>query len=260
MSKLKKFLPASILAIILALSLAVLWLSDHYVVPIIMYHHVRYTQKAENNSVSPEIFEWQMRYLSKNNFRVLSLDELVQGVKAKKKFSHRSVVITFDDGYDDNYTYAYPILKKYRFPAIIFLPSELINTPGFLTWDQLKEMNQNGIDVGAHTMHHAYLPDLKPDDQLHEIKGSKETIEKKMGLTVKYFAYPSGGFSEPIKDMLKKSGYEGACTTNRGPIRFGKDVYQLKRVRFSESDDKESELWIKLSGYYNLFRVKKKPY
>ena len=259
MSRLKKFLLASFAAVILSGSLLVLWLSEHYVVPIIMYHHVRYTQKTENNSVSPERFEWQMKYLSKNKYKVLSLDELVQGVKAKKRFSRKSVVITFDDGYDDNYIYALPILKKYHFPVIIFLPSELMNTPGFLMWGELKQMMANGFDVGSHTMRHAYLPDLKPEDQWKEITGSKESIERNLGIKLKYFCYPSGGFNETIKDMLKKSGYEGACTTNRGAIRFGKDVYQLKRIRLSDSDDNEFKLWAKLFGYYNLFRNRKNP-
>ena len=236
------------------------WLPGRYVVPIIMYHQVTHTDHPQPNWVSPENFEWQMAYLKDHGYDVIPLDDLVMSARAGKVLPRKSVVITFDDGYENNYTHAFKILKKYGFPATIFVPSDKVNTKGRLTWDQMKEMIASGIDIGSHTQTEAYLPDLPFERQQREIRSSRDTLEQNLGITVDHFAYPIGGFSEDIKAIVKEAGYKSASTTNRGYDRFNKDVFELNRVRFSDQDDRKDYLWIKLSGYYNLFREAKNPY
>jgi peptidoglycan/xylan/chitin deacetylase (PgdA/CDA1 family) len=216
--------------------------------------------QTQPNWVSPENFEFQMNYLKKNGFKVISLDELVESIKSERRLSRKSVVITFDDGYEDNYTNAYPILKKYGFPATIFLVSDSIDTEGFLTADQIVEMHNNRIDFGAHTRTHAYLPDHSREKQLDEIGNSKKILEDKFHFDIDYFAYPNGGFSDDIKSIVQSAGFKGACATNRGFDKFNKDVYELKRVRFSDKDVHLNYLIAKLSGYYNMFRKSKKSH
>ena len=234
------------------------WLRDRYVVPILTYHHVGIPSgtKWRLNAVSQSSFEYQMDFMKRHGFQVISFDDLVDGIKKGHQFARNTVVIEFDDGYEDNYTYAFPILKKYGFPAMVFLISDKIGTPGFVTWDQVKEMEKSGVQAGAHTRHHVYLPLVDRTRALDEIAGSKKVIEDHLGHRIDYFAYPSGGFTEDIKKMIQASGYKAAVTTNRGKDRYNVDLYELKRVHMNTTDDQYSglPLWFKLSGYYNLFR------
>lgn len=260
MSRLKNAIIAGLVLLIVAAGGFLSWLPTQYVVPIMMYHHVDYAGEPQPNWVSPERFERHMAYLKKHGFKVLSLDELVETAGGQKPFSGKRVVITFDDGNEDNYIYAFNILKKYGFPAIIFVPSDFVNTPGYLNWEQMKEMINGGVAIGSHTRRHAYLPDLSAVEQWDEISGSKRMLEQHLGVPVEYLAYPVGGFSEAIKRFVKDAGYKGAATTNRGHDRFNKDVFELNRIRFSDKDNRNDYLWMKLSGYYNLFRKAKDAY
>jgi peptidoglycan/xylan/chitin deacetylase (PgdA/CDA1 family) len=237
----------------------VTWLRDRYVVPILMYHHVGAPtgSKWRLNTVSAKSFDYQMNFMKRHGFQVISFDDLVEGIKAGRQFSRNTVVIEFDDGYEDNYNNAFPILKKYGFPAMVFLVSDKIGTaPGFLTWDEVREMEKYKFLAGAHTRHHLYLPKASLSEAQDEIAGSKKVIEDHLGHSIDYFAYPTGGFTEDVKRMVKDAGYKAAVTTNRGKDRFNADLYALKRIHMSTTDDRYSGLvlWFKLSGYYNLFR------
>jgi peptidoglycan/xylan/chitin deacetylase (PgdA/CDA1 family) len=237
------------------------WMRDRYVVPILMYHHVGIPSgKWRLNTVSEESFDYQMNFMKRHGFEVISFDDLVEGIKKGHGFSRNTVVIQFDDGYEDNYKYAFPILKKYGFPAMVFLISDRIGTPGFLTWDEVKEMEKDNFLAGAHTRHHVYLPKVSLIQAQDEIAGSKKVIEDHLGHRINYFAYPTGGFTQDIKHLVKDAGYKAAVSTNRGKDRFNMDLYELKRIHMSNTDDEYSGLilWFKLSGYYNLFRHFKK--
>lgn len=230
-----------------------IWLRDQYVVPIMMYHRVSLEDESPANTVSPKVFARQMDFLKRNGYQVITLEELVAGIKAGKKFSHKTVVITFDDGYKDNYKNAFPVLKKYHFPATIFLISDMVGvSPNLLTWDQIKEMDHYGITFGSHTRNHVYLPEETEEELKDEIVGSKRVLEEHLGKPVHYFSYPSGGFSEPIKFLTAMAGYQAAVSTNRGG-RYNIDLYELNRIRINNGDF-WLVLWNKLSGYYNLFR------
>jgi len=262
MKILKKFFLTLLFVLIIGSIGFTFWLRDRYVVPILTYHHVGIPSgKWRLNTVSEKSFDYQMCFMKRHGFEVISFDDLVEGIKEGHQFARNTVVIQFDDGYEDNYKYAFPILKKYGFPAIVFLVSDKINTPDFLTWDQMKEMEKYRFTAGAHTRHHVYLPKEVPDVQLDEIAGSKKVIEDHLGHKIDYFSYPTGGFTDSIKIMVQNAGYKAAVTTNRGKDRFNIDLYELKRIHMSNTDDQYSGLvlWFKLSGYYNLFRQFKKP-
>ena len=235
----------------------IFWLSPRYTVPILMYH--RFGYEKQTLFVTPKNFERQMKYLKRNNYNVISLNELVDGLRANRRFKH-AVVITIDDGYLDNYKYAYPVLKKYRFPATIFLITNFIgNNQDFMNWGQARELLNNNVTLGGHTRNHAYIPSILNDDALRdEIAGAKKAIEYNTHAPVYYFCYPTGGFTEKAKEIVKKAGYKAACTTNRGFVDFNKDLYELKRVKATNSDTNNPlSFWAKLTGYYNLFRARK---
>ncbi|MBU1148341.1 MAG: polysaccharide deacetylase family protein [Candidatus Omnitrophica bacterium] len=261
MKILRRILVITIALAILLTAFYFFWLSPQYVVPILMYHRFGY----ENNTlyVAPENFSRQMAYIKDKGYDVISLDELVGGIKNNRKFKHKTVVITTDDGYKDNYTYAYPILRKYNLPATMFIIANFIdNKEDYMTWSEIKTMASKNISFGGHTRNEEYLPSVKEKEVLwDEIVGCKKAIENKIGVPVEYFCYPTGGFTEEVKAFVKEAGYKGACTTNRGFIELNKGIYELKRVKVTNSDmNKLFSFWAKLSGYYNLFRSRKRGY
>jgi len=234
-----------------------LWLRDRYVVPILTYHHVGIPSgKWRLNTVTEKSFEYQMNFLRWHGFQVISFDDWVEENKKGDLFARNTVILQFDDGYEDNYKYAFPILKKYGFPAMEFLISDKVGAPNFLTWDQVKEMEKYNFLAGSHTRHHVYLPETSLIKAQDEIAGSKKVIEDHLGHRIDYFCYPTGGFTEEIKRLVKEAGYKAAVTTNRGKDRFNIDLYEVDRVHMNNTDDQYSGLilWFKLSGYYNLFR------
>ncbi len=259
MKILRRVLIITVSAFVLLAALYFFWLSPRYVVPVLMYHHFGY----EKNSlfVTPENFTRQMAYLKNKGYDVLPLDALVEGIKNNKRFRHKTVVITIDDGYKDNYTYAYPVLKKYDFPATIFIIADFIGREkDFMSWGEIRTMSKDNISFGGHTKNHIYLPSVEKKEILRdETAGCKRRIEAKLRTPVDYFCYPFGGFTEETKAMLKEAGYKGACTTNRGLAELNKDVYELKRVKVTNSDmTRPLNFRAKLSGYYNLFRSRRK--
>ncbi len=241
------------------------WFAPKYVVPILMYHNIGYEKGGF--FVTPENFAKQMMYIKKNGYEVITLDELVRSIKDKKNLKRNKVVITFDDGYKDNFQYAYPVLKKLEFPATIFLVTDFIGKKftgegkEFMNWDEVMVMSKDKISFGGHTKAHLYLG-LMNDEKvaLDEITGSKKAIEERIDMPVDYFCYPSGGFNEKVKELVAQAGYKGACTTNRGFAKLNRDVYELKRIKVTNSDAaKPFSFWVKLSGYYNILRKEKNP-
>lgn len=232
------------------------YVRDKYTVPILMYHQIESCGGSECplNVVSPESFERQMNYIKQHGYQVISLDDFVQGVGKGMLFNRYTVIITFDDGYLDNYTKAFPVLQKYDFPATVFVISDFVGKPRYVTWDQLRQMQEAGFVSGSHTRQHMYLPDIKNHALLvDEIVTSKQILEDNLKRPVDYFSYPSGGYSEEIKDIVKNAKYKAACATNRGFDRFNTSRYELKRIRVNDRDT-NIVMWAKLSGYYNLFR------
>jgi len=250
------------------------WLSPRYTVPILTYHYFGYKSTIEWKRspllfVTPDNFEKQMCYLKEKNYQVISLDSLVGGLKKGRKFPHNTVVITIDDGHKSIFTYAYPVLKKYDFPATVFIISDFMGVEkNYLNWNEVEEMSKNNISFGGHTRNHVYLPSIKnkKDALWDEIAGCKKVIEDHLGIPAYYFCYPGGGFNKEIESVVKKAGYKGACATNRGYDILNKsDFYELDRVSVRNSDPyfsftnliKPIRFWAKLSGYYNLFRERK---
>ena len=230
------------------------------VVPILMYHSISEDTTSSLN-VTPENFKKQIDFLAGSGYSVIPLDELVEGIRKNKKFPDKTVVITFDDGFEDNYLNAFPVLAKHKMPATVFLVAGYIGErEGYLKWDQVNLMKQNGVDFGAHTVNNVYLPAIEDTRTLWwEVSGPKSIIKGATGETPRYFCYPTGGFNAKVKNAVVRAGYNGACTTNRGFGKLNKDVYELKRVKVTNSDmNKPFHFRAKLSGYYNLFRSPKK--
>jgi peptidoglycan/xylan/chitin deacetylase (PgdA/CDA1 family) len=258
---LRRLAVAVISIALIAWSFYFFYMRPRYTVPVLMYHSIA-SNPSDSLSVTPENFRKQMEYLQTAGYSVISLDELIDAISSGKRSPGKEVVLTFDDGLEDNYIKAFPVLSGYDMPAIIFLESANIDNRGmYLTWGQIRHMVKNNIAFGAHTRTGAYLPSISQDQVLvSEIVLSKSDIEEEIGKKVKYFCYPTGGFNDRIKEIVRIAGYKGACTTNRGFDRFNTDIYEINRIKVTDSDmTKPFNFQAKLSGYYNLFRKGKSP-
>jgi len=233
------------------------WLKPRYVVPVLMYH---YLGSGEGSLyVSAENFDRQMAYLADHQYRVISLEDLADGIEQGRVFERKTVAITFDDGTEDNYTLGFPVFQKYGYPLTVFIQTQNMNGvyegKHLLSWDQVKEMAAGGVSFGSHTRRHAYLPHLTEEQLRDEVIGSKKDLDEQLGPATRFLCYPVGGFTGQVKHIVQEAGFRGAFTTNRGMQRFNKDLFELKRVKVKDHDLKQPfSFALKLSGYYNLLR------
>lgn len=231
-----------------------------YYPPILGYHRIGTFTGGHVPCVSAELFERHLQWLTRFRCRVLSLDEALDCVDRGKTLPRRSVVITFDDGYAETYSVAWPLLKRHGFPATVFIATEEVGWNGFLTWDQVAEIAGNGITIGSHTKHHTYLPLASQDRLREELVDSKQTIESRLGRPIHFLSYPVGGFTLQVQVLVKEAGYRAACTTNRASPLGGIDRYALRRIKMTEGDANPLLFYAKISGYYDLFRQLKQPH
>jgi peptidoglycan/xylan/chitin deacetylase (PgdA/CDA1 family) len=182
--------------------------------------------------------EKQLRYLKDHNYVVISLDFLVEALKQNILLPPKSIVLTFDDGWRNQYAYAFPLLQKYNATATFFIFTNAIDHDLFLTWDQIRVMDNSGMSIGGHTRSHPYLPDITDPAVLRdEIIGSKKIIEDQIGQKIDLFAYPYGHYREDIIAIVKEAGYKSARSTYKGINHTSADLYTLKGVEVSDDFD-----------------------
>jgi peptidoglycan/xylan/chitin deacetylase (PgdA/CDA1 family) len=183
-------------------------------------------------------FEAQMRYLRENGYRVISLDDLFEFLEFRRQIPARSVVITFDDGWRSVYDIAWPILKKYGYPATLFVYTDLIvGSRETLSWDQVVELSRNGFDIQGHSKTHRYLGRKERKESLRdyfeavrkEIVESARIITKHTGREVKYLAYPYGDTNALVVAMTRHEGYRLAFTVERESVPFFSNDYRVSR-------------------------------
>ncbi len=256
---LKRLLIAIPVVLVSVFLLALGVISFNYVPPILMYHSVDFTVPPGNRLVvSVESFERQMRFLKEHRYNVVPLKTLALWVKEKKKIPAKTVVLTFDDGNKDNYTRAFPILRKYNLCATMFVIIDELGRPqgDKMTWQELFTMRDSGlIDIGSHTLGPVPLIDIKSEEEVkRQIFESKKILEERLGQPILAFSYPEGRFTLSIKEWGKEGGYHGSVTTNPGKKFPNDDVFALKRLRISATSDNLLVFWIESSGYYNFIR------
>ncbi len=229
----KKLLAAVLLLFgLLVLTGAALMWSQRSAIPVLNYHQV---EPKDGNPLTlwPEQFAAQMDYLDAEGYTPITIDDMMDAYENGTPLPKKPVIITFDDGYDDNYIYAYPILQKHGFKATIFLIYDFTNAyPGYLTWDQIDEMKASGlIRFESHTMTHANLSKLtSADDLRHEIADSRRLLSEKLGGDVRYIAYPGGVVNEQIETITRDAGYRGGFTVHYGLSSPTEGVYQMDRI------------------------------
>ena len=229
-----KWLLAAAVALVIAAALFIgsLFQSAKDGIPVLNYHQINDTEKNAL-TVNTEQFEAQMKYLSENGYTTITPADMLDAWENGTKLPEKPVIITFDDGYLDNYNHAFPILEKYQLKATIFLISDYVNTyPNYLTWSAVQDMQESGlIDFESHTLSHEELtkaPSL--DEAKHQLIGSKQAIEWNLGKQVNFIAYPCGEYDADIEQATKDAGYRAAFTVNYALAEPGEDPFILDRV------------------------------
>ena len=279
-------------------------------IPILMYHSISDEPESGHpyfwiNS-SPDRFAQHMKYLHNNDYQIIGLSQAVELIRSPgapsgpdmgaggrnsqqvpQPIQPKYVVLTFDDGYLDFYTRAFPVLQSYGFTATAFLPTSYIDgrRPGLrgkehLNWDQVRELHTAGIDFGSHTVNHPQLHNLKPEEIDYELRESKKTVEFQLNQTtgsqlttdsrqpalpciypgtqssVDSFCYPykfpeqDETFQALLSDLLKKAGYSNCVTTKIGSCNTMEDMLCLKRLPMNGADD-DGFFRGKLQGNYD---------
>ena len=203
-----------------------------------MYHYISEPPEDAdkyrvNLSVAPEDFRQQMAYLAENGYHTITFEDLSRAIADKQDLPAKSVIITIDDGYRDNYTNAFPILQEYGLTATIFLVTDPIDQshPDYMTWAMVEEMAAAGIRFGPHTKTHPDLRGQSRDTLIWQIQGSRETVAAHVGEMPLYFSYPSGRFDENTQAILHELGFWGAVTTLGGKWHGFEDRFEWRRLR-----------------------------
>lgn len=244
-------------------------------IPILMYHsinnHVGTTHPYYETNTAPEMFTRHMEFLNGSGYSAVSLEEALQSLAAREDAAN-CVVITFDDGFRDFYSAAYPILRKFGFVATVFLATGLINDQrlqwkgvDLMTWTEVRELQALGIRFGSHTVNHLELEKLDEKQIAWEVGQSKQTLEDKLGAPVKSFAYPYAfpehnlAFTKRLTKILENHGYENGVSTVIGRARSCDTPFFLPRLPVNTWDDLRL-FQAKLEGGYDWLHLPQSIY
>ena len=257
-NKIKRFVKITgFLSLIAAFFMAVIFIgfiAPHRTLPVLMYHSISNREERTNIlAINKDVFKQRMEYLREHNYKIVSLKTASDTIRQGKKIPSGWVVLTFDDGYKDFYTEAYPIVRKYDFKVTVF--PTIYNTEsnkGYMNWEELNNLEGDGlVDIGSHGLYHQPLTRITLLQARQQIFSSKLIFEKKLKKPVIFFNYPFGAVNDPVKNTVKKAGYEAAVGTAYRKGEFdGEDLYVLKRVFVSKISKCPLIFRFMLSGYY----------
>lgn len=234
-------------------------------IPVLMYHYIdsREVAALESNFVSRESFAWQMAFLKKWNYRVLTIDDYYAIKSGKQKSQGREILITFDDGQRSFLTEAIPVLKRHHLPATMFLISETVKNGGSgnyndsLSLEEIKALKEiSGISFQGHTKTHPHLREIGDEQLREEIQESKKDLEAMLGSPVDFLAYPFGEFNLKAMNAAEKANYKLAFTTAFKKLEeIPEGPYSLTRIKISSSSDNPLVFWYKISGIQSQIKA-----
>lgn len=236
-----------IAAILLVTAAFLFWGNFTAGVPVLSYHMV------EDNVDNPlalgvKEFEEQMEYLSRRGYHAITPDQLTNYLQTGIPLPEKPVLITFDDGYQNNFKIAYPIMKKYGLTATIFLISDRIGTDNwYMNWDQVREMRRAGFVFGSHTLSHELLSRIPEEEIKQQLIKSREGIEWRLDVPARYLAYPGGDYNSRIEELARQSGYRAAFTVKFGRVIPGDDMFALKRIPLFQSRVSFLDFYVRLN-------------
>ncbi|NME83118.1 polysaccharide deacetylase family protein [Clostridium sp. SM-530-WT-3G] len=213
--------------------------NDNRGIPVLYYHSVN--DSVDNEvTISPSLLKKELEYIKNQGYTTLSLKEVENYILNNQPIPEKSILITFDDGYMDNYYNAYPILKELNMKATIFCITSELDGSYYLSEDAIKEMSKNNIDIESHTLNHPHLNSLTYDEQLKELTESKAKLENITGNKITAIAFPFGDYNEDSIKAAKNSGYTLAFTTNKGFASRDNNPLELDRIYVSSYYDMDT--------------------
>jgi peptidoglycan/xylan/chitin deacetylase (PgdA/CDA1 family)/glycosyltransferase involved in cell wall biosynthesis len=235
------------------------WVRATRGLPVLMYHAFDQAGPGERFVVSRPKFARQMRLLSLLRYRVVPFAEVVDALHEGRELPPRTVAITIDDGYLDNLTLAMPVLRRHRFPVTIFLVSRRIGARNdwadegggadglagrpLLSAEQVRELQRDGVELGAHTRTHPNLLHADADELEAELAGCRDDLEQLLGEPVDMLAYPYGGFDGRVVGAAGATGYRGACTVESRLVRPGDDPLEIPRLEVRGNEPLRRFIW-----------------
>jgi peptidoglycan/xylan/chitin deacetylase (PgdA/CDA1 family) len=237
-------------------------------IPILMYHSISDIDDPGRHpyfrtSTAPRVFDQHLKFLHDGGYKTISLCDAVRLLSGPKSAVGKPVVITFDDGFQDFYTRAFPLLSKYGYSATVFLPTAYIdhearkfNVAACMTWSQVRELQRAGIQFGSHTVTHPQLRNLNMRGVGEEVRCSKERIEEELSCAVASFSYPYAFpetdrmFTQGLQNVLEESGYKNGVSTVIGTADRTANIFFFKRLPVNGCDD-PSLFGAKIEGAYD---------
>ena len=204
-------------------------------VVILEYHHVS-DDVGEDGwayTVPPADFAQQLDYLQAEGYTTITMQDFMRARKGKQELPEKPVILTFDDGYEDNYTTLLPMLEERHMTAVVYMVTNSIGRKGYLSWNQLRDMQKRGIEIGSHTANHQPLTSLDREKQAEEMKRSKLLMEWNGLKTIYSFSYPNGAYDEGMPELLQENEYLNAVTGDGGINTFKTNPYLLQRTNIS---------------------------
>jgi len=210
-------------------------------VPVLFYHHVQPQQQAIDKKQTPlsvdnGVFDQQIGYLTSHGYNLISAKELVDALRNKSGLPVKSMLITLDDGYLDNYQYAFPVMQKYHVKANLMISTGLLGGADYMSWGQLEEMQRSGLIYWTdHTWSHFALGNGTPDKIKYEIDTARDQLQQHTGQIVNVFTYPYGSFNNRSIQILSQEGFIGAFSTISGNWQCDSFIMALHRKRIGNA-------------------------
>jgi glycosyltransferase involved in cell wall biosynthesis/peptidoglycan/xylan/chitin deacetylase (PgdA/CDA1 family) len=226
-----------------------LWRQLTFGTPVLMYHALGSPGEPASPYILPaQRFASQMKWIKRLGYRPISLMDFLACQRDRRLIPQRSVVITFDDGYLDNHTYAIPVLREHKIPATVFLVTGYIGLANewdektllthrpLMPWQQVMEWMANGLQIGSHTCTHPTLNAIPASQAKEEISLSRTQLERRLGEEIDLFAYPYGNYDDSIETMVRQAGFAGACTIETGLNTLITSPFALRRTEIQGTD------------------------
>ncbi len=207
-------------------------------VPILLYHHIAYGYGLY--FVSQWRLEQQLIYLSTNGYHSISLSNYLDTLEYGLALPDKPVILTFDDGYRDAYENAYPLLEKYHMVGTFFIITGQVGDPAYMTWDQIRSMQQAGMEIGSHTVHHAFLTRLWIVNAIAEMLQSRFDLQAHLKTPINFFAYPYNDHNWLLAWIARLVGYRAACIVTPFKNDPAGDSFLLPRLPMLPMEDMQS--------------------
>jgi peptidoglycan/xylan/chitin deacetylase (PgdA/CDA1 family) len=214
-------------------------------VPILMYHRIAVLKGDEPSvtvglTVDPGEFQLQMAWLHDQGYTTITQLQLYNALMEGAPLPNKPIMLTFDDGYRGVATVAAPMMSQFGFVGTAYIITDRIaqnrkTAPTWLTWPQLRILEQRGWDIGSHTVSHTEIPNMSPEAAMKTLRQSRFALERHLGHPVQWFCYPAGSVDAKSVEAVKEAGYVLATTTKSGVTLSAQDPLQLERIRISNT-------------------------